>query len=215
MTDQDNQNDQDWLDALSGRPREGADALELAQAAAVRRALIERRNTIEADIRVSSEDQFQKLRARLQAEGLLKEPKVPRHSIATNFINWLGTFGERTSNGGVAWQRWGAVALVVLGVTTVVQLGVTLSNSESEVDLMRGGTATVLIVDDVNASLIQLRAGLDSANAKYTVKQLSNGRLEIDVQSDAAAIGYLESHRIEPIVKDNSMRIIIQPKKTG
>ncbi len=63
--------DQDWLDALSGNPLEGIDLLVLANALAVRKALVSRRDAIKLDITTTGNNDLDEIRERLQHLNLM------------------------------------------------------------------------------------------------------------------------------------------------
>ena len=72
MTIEISKDDQDWLDALSGKTPAEIDPLNSAQALAVRKALVARRNAIETDAINVGGSGLDEIRARLQREGLME-----------------------------------------------------------------------------------------------------------------------------------------------
>ena len=166
MNNELNREDQDWFDALAGRSKTGMNALDAEQALAVRNALSERRDAIEADARQPDAVQLNRLRQRLVREGLMETAAGnSRHSGLLG--RFLGIFGASGRGGLMAIPLWGAAAFMVIVVAVVIQIGTPdPSRRETAVDVFRGGTATVLIVDDPQARLTELQAGLRGREGK-------------------------------------------------
>ncbi|MBG6073425.1 MULTISPECIES: hypothetical protein [unclassified Polaromonas] len=201
--------DQDWFDALAGRPKSGMNALDAAQALAVRTALSERRNAIEADASQPDAAQLNRLRQRLVREGLMETATAnSTHSGLLGRI--LGIFGASGRGGSMAIPLLGVAAALVIVVAAVIQISTPSNVQNPAYDVLRGGTATVLIVDDPQARLTELQAGLRGVKANFEVKQLEGNRLQVDIKVDEPALAYLEAQRISPTVKDGIVRILIQ-----
>jgi hypothetical protein len=200
MTDKD---DQQWLDALAGRPDASADPVTNAQAQALRTAMMARRAAIEHASQNADPAEYERLQARLQREGLLT--KVDTNND-TSRGNWLSALLDKwipaSGRGSSAIPRWSLVANVVLGVAVVVQLGLLGTAANNETDVLRGGKATVLLVSDPTTRLAELTTGLDQAKAHYVVLRKPSGELQLLVQADDAALDYLLSQRIEPQVNE-------------
>jgi hypothetical protein len=194
-----NKDDQQWLDALAGRPDASADPVTNAQAQALRSAMMARRAAREHATQNADPAEFERLRARLQREGVLTTGDAESSSAP---INWLSALLDKwmpaASRGSSAIPRWSLVANVVLGVAVVVQLGLFGTAANKDADVLRGGTATVLLVTNPIARLAELTAGLDQAKAHYVVLRKPTGELQLLVQADDAALDYLLSQRIEP-----------------
>jgi hypothetical protein len=125
MTDRD---DQQWLDALAGKPDANADAVTNAQAQALRTAMVARRAALEQATANAAPEEFERLRARLQREGLLTDSKAgaststqpsPTHWLGKLLGKWLPSAG----GGSFAIPLLSLAANVVLGVAVVVQMG--------------------------------------------------------------------------------------------
>lgn len=200
MTDKD---DQQWLDALAGRPDASANSATNAQAKALRTAMMARRAAIEHASQNADPAEFERLQARLQREGLLTKVDANRD---TSPGNWLSALLEKclpsASGGSSAIPRWSLVANVVLGVAVVVQLGMLGTAEDNEADVLRGGSATVMLVPDPTARLVELTTGLDQVKAHYVVLRKPSGELQLLVQADDVALDYLLSQRIEPQVNE-------------
>jgi hypothetical protein len=194
-----NRDDQQWLDALAGRPDASADPVTNAQAQALRTAMMARRAAIEHSTQNADPAEFERLQARLQREGVLTTGDAESNSAP---INWLSALLDKwmpaVGSGSSAIPRWSLVANVVLGVAVVVQLGLFGTAANKDADVLRGGTATVLLVTNPIARLAELTAGLDQAKAHYVVLRKPTGELQLLVQADDAALDYLLSQRIEP-----------------
>ena len=200
MTDND---DQQWLDALAGRPDASADSTTNAQAQALRTAMMSRRAAIEHATRNADPAEFERLQARLQREGLLTKADAENNTAQGNWLSalldkWMHSAGGSSS----ARPRWSLVANVVLGVAVVVQLGMFGTATNHGADVLRGDTATVLLVSNPAARLAELTTGLNQAKAHYVVLRKPSGELQLLVQADDAALDYLLSQRIEPQVID-------------
>lgn len=208
MTDKD---DQQWLDALAGRPDVSADPVTNAQAQALRTAMMARRAAIEHATQNADPAEFERLQARLQREGLLTKPDANSDIAPGNWLRallekWMPAIGRGSS----AIPRWSLVANVVLGVAVVVQLGMLGTAGNNETEVLRGGTATVLLVPSPAARLAELTTGLDQAKAHYVVLRKASGELQLLVQADDAALDYLLSQRIEPQVKEGVALIALR-----
>jgi hypothetical protein len=200
MSDKD---DQQWLDALAGRPDASADPVTNAQAQALRTAMMARRAAIEHASQNADPAEFERLQARLQREGLLTKADAISDTASGNWLSaLLDKLMPASGRGSSAIPRWSLVANVVLGVAVVVQLGLFGTAANNEADVLRGGNATVLLVPDPTTRLAELTTGLDQAKAHYVVLRKPSGELQLLVQADDAALDYLLSQRIEPQVNE-------------
>lgn len=210
MTEPLDPHDQAWLNALADRAPAEMGVLEAAEAAAVRQALMRRREAIEADARTPSPIQFERLRQRLVDEGLLASA-AKRRWWHMSPLQWLGISAGGSGNQGTATlQRWGIVLVLLVGMVAVYQVNRVGNGASGQDDVLRGGTATVLMVDSPQERMESLVKGLDQAKARYTVTQRSDGRIQFDITADAAVLDYLYSQRIIPTVKDGSVRLVLQ-----
>jgi hypothetical protein len=205
MNDKD---DQQWLDALAGRANANADPATTAQAQALRTAMLARRYAIEQATQHADPAEFEALRARLQREGLLNatvsNAKQP---------SWLGALWQKVSpslTGSVAVPLWSVAATVVLGIGVVVQIGLLGNGGMDEANVMRGGSATVLVVANPAARLVELSTGLTQANAHYVVLKKGNGEIQLIVQADDAAMVYLQSQRLTPTVREGVVVVVLR-----
>jgi len=193
MTDND---DEKWLNALAGKPDPQADPLTNAQAAAVRAAMIARRNALEEATASADPAAFEKLQTRLRREGLLHDANdaAPK-GVGAWLAKWL-PFGN---SGASPLPLWSLAANMVLAVVVVVQSGLLETGSaDSDATVLRGGEATVLLVANPEARLSELSAGLSAAKVKFVVRRKPAGVVHLIVQEESAAFEYLDSQRIEP-----------------
>jgi len=210
MNNEINKEDQEWLDALAGRPKSDMDPLDAAQALAVRNALLERRNQIEADASQPDAAQLDKLRKRLVREGLM-ETTADNTTHSGSLRRFFGLFGASGRGGSTAIPLWGISAVMVIIIAVVIQTGgPTKSVQDTTHNILRGGTATVLIVDEPQVKLAELQAGLRGVEADFEVKKLKDNRWQVDIKVDEASLDYLEEQRMSPTVKDGIVRILIQ-----
>ena len=108
---------------------------------------------------------------------------------------------------------WGVAAVMVIVIAVVIQTGTptkSVQDTTNNILVTRGGTATVLIVDDPQARLAELQAGLRDVKANFEVKKLEENRWQVDIKADKASLTYLDAQRISPTVKDGTVRILIQ-----
>ena len=209
--------DLEWLNALAGRPTPGIDASTLLQARAVRQAVLERRAALEADAQAPDAARLESLRQRLKKEGLLHEPGLAVQPGLTGWKRWLsglggGGIGSRTGHGAgaLAPARWVLVLAIVIGLLWVLRLTLPGPGPDPVPDVLRGGTAAVLIVDDPAQRLAELRQGLKDAKAVFTEQTLPDGRLQLDIEASEAALDYLQSQRITPPQIDGKVRLLLQ-----
>jgi hypothetical protein len=200
--------DQQWLDALAGRANANADPSTTAQAQALRTAMLARRYAIEQATQHADPAALEALRARLQREGLL-------NAIGSNAKqpSWFGALWQKVSpslTGSIAVPLWSVAATVVLGIGVVVQIGLLGNGGMDEANVMRGGSATLLMVANPAARLAELSTGLTQANAHYVVLKKDNGEIQLIVQADDAAMVYLQSQRLTPTVREGVVVIVLR-----
>ena len=212
MNNETNQEDQEWLDTLAGKPKPGMDPLDAAQALAARNAILERRNEIETDTSQPDAAQLDRLRKRLVQEGLM-EPAADNSTHSDFLRRFFGLFGASGQGGSMAIPLWGVAAVMVIVIAVVIQTGTptrSVQDTTNNILVTRGGTATVLIVDDPQVRLAELQAGLRDVKATFEIKKLEENRWQVDIKADRPSLTYLEAQRISPTVKDGTVRILIQ-----
>lgn len=198
--------DQQWLDALAGRSDASADPTSTAQAKALRTAMVARRAAIEHATQHADPEEFERLRSRLQSEGLLYDSHAKQQTrgwLQAARDVWLPVVG-----GAVPVPRWGVAATLILGVALALQ--VVLPGHMEADDVLRGGTAVVLTVSDPEARLAELTTGINKAKGSYTVTRFSSGVISIAVKADNPVLGYLQTQRITPTVKNDMVVVTIR-----
>ncbi len=153
----------------------------------MRRALQAQSQQIEQDLPQADAALYQQLQFRLRREGLMKPP---------------------------LWQQlpvWGLAASLLLGVSALLQQGGWLGAEDA--DRLRGGSeqATMLLVNDPEARLVELLAGLRAAGASPQVERQAGGRIKLQMAGDSAVLDYLASQRIEPQLVQGQVSLILSP----
>ena len=203
--------DQQWMDALAGKPDSSADPIANAQAQALRTAMVARRNAIELATAKVDPAEFERLQALLQREVLLSKADDPKNQVATHWLgSLLGKWLPSGKGGTSAVPVWSLAANVVLGVVVVVQMGFLGTSPKSDADVLRGGPTTVQLHPNPEARLGELTAGLDLAKAHYVVQRKASGELHLMVQADEVALDYLQSQRLEPKVSEGVAVIVLR-----
>jgi hypothetical protein len=210
MNDKD---DQQWLDALAGKPDTSAATETNAQATALRAAMLARRAALEHETANADPAEFARLQARLRRESLLTTTSTSTKQVNTTWLSAL--LGKWLPDGGSASTLpiWSLAANVVLAVAVLVQLGLPSTSPDDATDVLRSGTATVLLVGNPDARLAELTAGLDLAKAHYVVLRKATGELQLIVQANDATVEYLQTQRVEPRVIEGLVVIGLRSAK--
>jgi hypothetical protein len=206
--------DEQWLNAVAGRIDSVADIKTNTQAHAVRRALQARAEKLEAKVPHLDEDQYQQLLFRLRREKLLAS-----HTDWRDSLGWrkaAKVLGLQTDI--IPWRSpavWGLVTTLVLGVAIVMQSN-SVVQGQNEADVLRGGAATTLIVAEPETRLAEILAGLRTAGEEPDVKRLNGGGIVITVAGNPKVLDYLGAQRIEPVVLNGKIMILLtRPKVTA
>jgi hypothetical protein len=200
-----NKDDENWLEALAGKPDISADSAINAEAQALRRTMLKRREGLELAYEKFDSGEFQRLQSRLQREGLLTQARSNQKWLP----DWLHKHLPIKNGQVAALPIWSLCVNAVLAVVVVVQLGVS-GNAPSQQDVLRGDQGTVLRVVDPQVRLSELMLGLDAAKARYVIQLTPEGELILLVQADDAALVYLIDQRMVPQVKDGLIVIRIK-----
>ena len=191
MTQSSNKEEEQWLSALAGRSDPAADPAINLQAELLRRALQAQSAKLDQAVPVADEAQYQRLLFRLREEGL------------------LGADHQRRKI-----QLWALAATVVLGVGVVVQMGGLYRGQDDEANTLRGGgKATVLVVENPEVRLTELLAGLKAAGEEPLVKREADGRIMLTVKRSDKVLDYLATKRIEPVITDGSITLLLTRPK--
>ncbi len=212
MTEEISKEDQDWLNALSGKSPEGIDPFVSAQAAAVRKALIARREAVETDAKSMGNSGLDEIRTRLQREGLmdsaetgqLKDGWWPR----VKEILGIGSVGGGMKVAPV----WGVAATLVLAVLVTFQV---YEPQLDEASIYRGDpSTTTLIVENPDIRANEIVAGIKALSSdEVEVSRLKDGRIQLRIKDSQRVQDYLLNQRIEAMAVDGIIRIDVVPKK--
>ena len=192
-----NKDDENWLEALAGKPDISADSAINAEAQALRRAMLKRRESLELAYEKFDSGEFQRLQSRLQREGLQTKARTNQKWLP----DWLHKHLPSKNVQVAALPIWSLGVNAILVVVVVVQLGFS-GNAPSQQDVLRGDHGTVLRVVDPKAKLSELMLALDAAKARYVIQRTPEGELILLVQADATALDYLINQRIGAQAKD-------------
>lgn len=186
-----------WLRALAGEPDPQAEAGLNRQALQLRLALQARGQALDRAVPAADDALLEQLRFRLRREGLTEarppsaRPPQPRP--------WQGP------------PVWGLAATVLMGMGALLHLHLALREELGTADTLRGGQATTLQVADAEARLATLQAGLRAAGAEPRLARRPDGRITLQVNASAAALDYLASQRIDPVVRDGRIELVLVP----
>lgn len=212
MNEEISKEDQDWLDTLSGKSPEGIDPFVSAQATAVRKALIARREAIETDAKSMGHRSLADIRTRLQREGLMDSVEPGRlndgwwHRVKE--ILGVGSVG----GGMKAAPVWGVAATLVLAVLVTFQV---YEPRPDEASIYRGAsTTTTLIVDNPEIRANEIVDGIRALSSDdVEVARLEDGRIQLRIKDSQSIQEYLLDQRIEAMAVEGIITIDVVPKK--
>ena len=183
MTQPEEREDTQWLDALAGRPDQAADPQLNRQAAAVRKALETEARDLDTAVPPADQALLEQTLFRLRREGLLRKPPV-----------------------------WRSPAWLAVAASAVLGIGLTLQMTRVQEEAYRsGGPVTVQIVSSPEARLEELLAGIKDAQAEPRVEKLDGGRIRVTLKATQEALDYLSTQRIEPTVSEGVAVIELRP----
>ena len=190
MTSDPDKEDAQWLSALAGQADPAADSKVNQQAQSLRRALQARRDPLVTQMPAADDAQYQKLLFRLRREGLTSPNRGWRNPML-----------------------WGIAATIVMGVGVVIQMG-GFNPDGYEKDILRGAEhATVLIVTDPEARLVELQTGIQVAGEVPKVDRLKNGQIVLTVKATEKVLAYLLTQRLEPEISGGNSVLKLTPTK--
>jgi hypothetical protein len=216
MTDPISNEDQLWLDALAGKNI--ADPNLSAHAQVVRQALQKRRKDIEADAAQDRSNEFARLHARLQKEGLIRDKTQPSRTWAHEILSWLlpGTQSHSSAGGGSRTISR-VVPLAVLIALIGAALWLTTQMREPQVDerlIYRGDPNVVtLLVDDPEQRASVLETALKALPGTVTVQALKPNGWLLRVQDSDSVRDYLATQRIEGVPVNGQITLLVLPSK--
>lgn len=174
--------DQDWLDALAGKPNPNADP-DVTRRATLLRQAIQRHDAAIGVNDFDVEAGLQKLKFRMRKEGLSGENKPAFFS--NRFV------------------QYAMAASIVLTVGLTMRLYMYEQPVQNEAEIMRGGDQQIVLATDPEARLKQLTAELDKLGIKYQIER-KEGKILLKAQGvdpvkdDVAS--FLERNHITPPV---------------
>jgi hypothetical protein len=221
--------DEQWLEAIAGRPNPNADAKLNREASALRAALLARRQNMESSVPTADDALLEQILFRLRREGLDRSESDPsekptaiwrnsrrslnvRSDKLPDFLREDPSQIEKPNQRPWNYRAWGMAASVLIGIALIVQLGIKPHRS-SEDDVVRGDSATtILIVDDPQSRLAELLTGLRVAGVEPKVTQVKDGGVLIKIPANDASREYLSSQRIEGKEKDGEIVLLLSKK---
>lgn len=241
MTNDIDRDNEDWLLALSGGPRQGADSFTNAQAEAIRGALKRRALAIEQESPKPSESGYHRLLFRLKKEKIIGPEadkfRALREKIqnleAANLDDFLATgtggrirFSRRAGNHESETVPIGQIAGRIrmwmnpaLGVAAVFVIGAALlfymqlgGHKDEDPFAVRGGIATVLIVADQNEKVMHLVDALNPLGGEVKITREADGSVLLLIKATDEVLARLVDERIQPDVKDGYIRISVVRK---
>lgn len=202
--------DEQWLAALSGKPYEHAAPETNAQAIAIREAMLIRRQAIEETSNQTSPKEFERLRARLLREGLIKKSKTEnKRAWRGTFLGWLADHFLSKDGRINTLPVWSLSANLVL-VSAVAILMITSDDSHKERDVLRNSVHTTIITEDPATYLTEIAIDFETIKARYVVRSKQNGNIELLVESNDRVIEYLTERRVFPEIVDGLIEIRIE-----
>ena len=190
-----NDEDQDWLDALAGKPSPNADPAVTSRATLLHHAIKKR----DAELGVNNfdvESELQKLKLRLHSEGLLKGEPASLKELLRQLIEAVSAkLNNRIVRFVVAMSVIFATIMTLLQPTLLVQTTVT-----------RGSSKQIVMAPNPEARLQQLTSEMDRLGIKYQIER-KEGKLilkatNIDPEKDDIA-EFLERNHITPPIGTN------------
>ena len=207
MTEEISKEEQDWLDALSGKSPAGIDPFVAAQASAVRKAMVARREAIETDATNAGNRGLDEIRTRLHCEGLM----AAAESVQRERQWWhrmMEIIGFGSGSGMKAAPVWGVAMTIILAVLVTFQV---YEPQPDEASIYRGvPNTTTLIVENPEVRANEIVAGIEALSSKgVEVSRLKDGRIQLKIKDSPRVQDYLLDQRIEAIAVDGIVRIDI------
>jgi hypothetical protein len=214
MNDQSNKQDEQWLEALAGRPDAQADKDLNREAGALRRALEVNRQLLEDKVPAVDEAHLQQLMFRLRREGLTGGAKT---SASTHWQQLAARVSLRGLASVEAIARkpatWAFAASLIFAIGFALR-GPYFGPKNDDTMLLRGGGDVTFIIDEkAEQKLSELVTGLNGIKAEFTQEQESYGKTLLKIKSTNEVLAFLAEKRIEPRVVDGYISIIVTPPK--
>ena len=211
MTEDISKEDHDWLDALSGKSPMGVDPFVAAQASAVRKAMVARREAIETDATNVGNRGLDEIRARLQREGLMTVAESGQRKKHW-WLRMMEILGVGSGVGMKAAPVWGVAATIVLAVLVTFQV---YDPQPDEASIYRGDpNTTTLIVENPEIRASEIVAGIKALSSDgVEITRLKDGRIQLRINDSQSVQDYLLDQRIEAIAVEGIIRIDVVPEK--
>lgn len=177
-----NRDDENWFDALAGKPTPGTASATLQEASALRAAVLSANaNTTQAHNKVINMSSAQRLRERLRSEGLIPAAQSKSNTRRTVVASLAATL------------------LIGMGITATLQEHAMVNESDT-LNTYRGGAETTSVfVTDPKISVQQLEQKLKALNIQPQI-QCSSTRCIMEAYIPNAQEAKVNS-MIEPINK--------------
>ena len=200
--------EQEWIDSLAGKTTSKAKSVLQIEAAAVRRALLARRESIEKESLNFNAEQLELIRKKLVDVGLIKNQQLEKSSL---FINFLIGIVSIKSGQAVA-QRVGVIAVILL-IGFAIRSSY-IENKKDDSIIYRGDSIETYIFDEKpDERLSNLLAGLTALNADFSTEKLSYGKTLIKIKSTEEVTAFLVDRRINPKEFNGYISLVISPPK--
>lgn len=211
MTEGISKDDHDWIDALSGKTSASIDPFIVAQASAVRKAMLARREAIEADANSVGNRGLNEIRARLQREGLMEfaESSSRKKGLWSRVMEITGI----GSGGGMrAAPIWGVAATVMLAVLVTFQV---YDPQPDEASIYRGNpNTTTLIVENPEIRVSEIVAEIRALSSDgVEITRLEDGRIQLKIKDSPRIQDYFWDQRIEAMAVDGIILIDVVPNR--
>jgi hypothetical protein len=198
--------DDQWLDALAGKPDPSASPRINREAAALRLALMAHRAATEPDEAVADEVLFQRIRAQLE----LTATSARKPSITP--VQGAGEM--RLAARSPMEAKWFALAasfLLAVGLGVNSWRSLTGVAPESDADAPRG--KIFLIVADPKTRSKELVDGLGAIGAKAEVQTNVQGQIVISIARSDAVVAYLMDQQIPPSDPGSPIVLVLKQAK--
>jgi len=193
MTNRDE--DQDWLDALAGKPDPDANPAVTKRATLLRQAIQQHDAALGVND-FDTEAGLQKLKFRMRREGLVTESKPS--FIHNRFV------------------QYAMAASIILTVGLTMRLYLYEQPIQNEIGIVRGSNQQIVLAADPEARLQQLTTEMDKLGIKYQVER-KEGRIilmahGVDPLKDDVAEFLERNHITAPVGTDLALELRRWPK---
>ena len=200
--------EQEWIDSLAGKTTSKTKSVLQIEAAAVRRALLARRESIEKESLNFNAEQLELIRKKLVDVGLIKNQQLEKSSLIINFL--IGIVSIKSGQS-VA-QRVGVIAVILL-IGFAIRSSY-IENKKDDSIIYRGDSIETYIFDEKpDERLSNLLAGLTALNADFSTEKLSYGKTLIKIKSTEEVTAFLVDRRINPKEFNGYISLVISPPK--